>query len=62
MQKELLTQFQGKEVNIEFQNSFSLRGIISEVDDDGFFIFRTNQKTSMLHISQIISIVPVNNH
>ena len=58
MQKELLAQFQGKNVEIEFHNNFALRGYIDQISDD-YFIFRTTQKTSMLHISQIKSIVPI---
>jgi hypothetical protein len=59
MQKDILTPLIGKKVKLSFgKNNSALWGTIDTVSDD-FLVFTTQQKTSVIALSEIKEIVPV---
>ena len=58
MQKDILTPLIGKKVKLSFgKNNFALWGVIDKVSDE-FLVFTTEQKTSVIALSEVKEIIP----
>jgi hypothetical protein len=55
MEKEALTQFEGKKVKLHYHSDFSLKGIIRKVYTDTI-LFETKQAQSLICIKDIRSV------
>lgn len=58
MDKQILYPLIGKPLKVKLSSGFILYGTIDQISDD-FVVFTTTQKSSILHHTEILSLVPV---
>jgi hypothetical protein len=57
MEKQIADNFVGKTCKLVLQNYFTIWGCVDAISD-GFIVFRTPMKTSLINLSDVRELIP----